>query len=200
MPSVHINFPREPSGPGVPLLLRSAARRLRNPSTRVWLYVRMRDCRITGSLVVPAALAVARSWSHDPPVRAAPPSSPVSDLSRSNPSVVRATFHPSPSPPSRNESGILTSLKKTSLNEDPPLICRIGRISIPGASIGTRNAVIPRCFRASGSERAINSPHSQNCAPELQTFWPLMTHSSPSCSALHPSPARSLPAPGSENS
>ena len=59
---------------------------------------------------------------------------------------------------------------------------------------------MPLCFGASTSERAISSPHSQNWAPELQTFCPLMTHSSPSRSARQPRAARSEPAPGSENS
>ena len=62
------------------------------------------------------------------------------------------------------------------------------------------NAVIPLCLGTSGSERAISSPHSENWAPELHTFWPLTTHSSPSRTARQPSAARSDPAPGSENS
>ena len=37
------------------------------------------------------------------------------------------------------------------------------------------NAVMPLCLGTSGSERAISSPHSENWAPELHTFWPL-TH------------------------
>ena len=43
-------------------------------------------------------------------------------------------------------------------------------------------------------------PHLENWAPEVHTFWPLTTHSSPSRSARAWSPARSEPAPGSENS
>ncbi len=45
----------------------------------------------------------------------------------------------------------------------------------------------------------MSSPHWLNWAPELQTFWPLTTHSSPSRTARHDSPARSEPAPGSLN-
>ncbi len=108
---------------------------------------------------------------------------------------------------------------KTSQNDDPPDICRIGRMRTPGASSGTRNAVIPACLGTDGSVRAISSPQLANCAPELQIFWPLTTHS-PSAPSAHgglpppvppgPSPvtrsarvarpARSEPAPGSENS
>src|SRR3546814_11162100 len=43
-------------------------------------------------------------------------------------------------------------------------------------------------------------PQRENCAPEFHTFWPLTIHSSPSRSALVCRPARSEPAPGSENS
>ena len=43
-------------------------------------------------------------------------------------------------------------------------------------------------------------PHFANWAPEVHTFCPLTSHSSPSRSARHCSPARSDPAPGSENS
>ena len=111
-----------------------------------------------------------------------------------------ATFQPSPTAPSRSVSGIRTSVKKTSLNEAPPLICRIGRTSTPGASIGTRKAVSPACLATDESVRQISSPHAENRAPELHTFCPLTTHSSPSRTARVPSPARSEPAPGSENS
>ena len=93
-----------------------------------------------------------------------------------------------------------TSVKNTSLNDAPPDICRIGRTSTPGASIGTMKAVMPACFGTSGSVRAISSPHGANRAPELHTFWPLTTHSSPSRAARVARPARSEPAPGSENS
>ncbi|MND08301.1 hypothetical protein D3C83_308300 [compost metagenome] len=44
------------------------------------------------------------------------------------------------------------------------------------------------------------SPMSLYCAPDVHTFWPVITHSSPSRSALVWRLARSLPAPGSEKS
>ena len=93
-----------------------------------------------------------------------------------------------------------TSVKNTSLNDVPPLICLICLISTPGASIGTRKAVSPLCLTTSGSVRVISSPHCENWAPELQVFCPLTIHSSPSRSARHDRLARSEPAPGSENS
>ena len=42
-----------------------------------------------------------------------------------------------------------TSEKNTSLNDEPPDICRIGRIVTPGLSISSMNAVIPWCFGTS---------------------------------------------------
>jgi hypothetical protein len=52
----------------------------------------------------------------------------------------------------------------------------------------------------SGSVRAIRIPHRENCAPEVHTFWPFTTHSSPSRMALVWRLARSDPDPGSLNS
>ena len=44
------------------------------------------------------------------------------------------------------------------------------------------------------------SPMSERCAPDVHTFWPLTTHSSPSRTARVWREARSEPAPGSLNS
>jgi len=43
-----------------------------------------------------------------------------------------ATFHPLPTPPTTMSSSHTASEKKVSLNSVPPVICTIGRISIPG--------------------------------------------------------------------
>ena len=59
---------------------------------------------------------------------------------------------------------------------------------------------MPSCLPAAGLVRARRIPQSETSAPEVQIFWPLTMNSSPSRIALAPSPARSLPAPGSENS
>ena len=56
---------------------------------------------------------------------------------------------------------------------------------------------MPRCFGASGSVRASRNMKSASWAWLVHTFWPLMTHSSPSRTARVDSDARSLPAPGS---
>ena len=134
---------------------------------RSCVYAIASDCRVTGSSVTPIARAVARSCAQLPPTR---PVCASVERSRSKPRVVSATRHPSPTSPRRIASGTRTSLKNTSLNDAPPLIWRIGRTSIPGRSIGMMNAVRPLCFTASGSERAMSSPHSENKragAPDL---------------------------------
>ena len=59
---------------------------------------------------------------------------------------------------------------------------------------------MPLCFGAWGSVRATSIPRSARWARVFHTFWPVMTHSSPSRTALQASPARSEPAPGSLNS
>src|SRR5215471_15893220 len=56
---------------------------------------------------------------------------------------------------------------------------------------------MPWCFGAVGAVRASRMPSSLWCAPELQTFCPFTTHSSPSRTARVRKPARSDPAPGS---
>ena len=79
-----------------------------------------------------------------PPLRAA----------RSNPRVVRATRQPSLTSPSRALSGTATSVEEDLVERGPPVICRRGRTSTPGVSMGRRNAVMPPCFGAAGSVRA----------------------------------------------
>ena len=66
--------------------------------------------------------------------------------------------------------------------------------------MSTTNIVRPLCLGLSGDVRVMISPMSLNCAPDVHTFWPVMTHSSPSRSARVWIPARSEPATGSENS
>ncbi len=56
------------------------------------------------------------------------------------------------------------------------------------------------CFGLSGDVRVMISPMSEYWAPDVQTFWPVTIHSSPSRSALVWMPARSEPAIGSEKS
>ena len=59
------------------------------------------------------------------------------------------------------------------------------------------SALRPLCFGASGSVRTKVKMMSASWAPDVHTFWPLTTNSSPSSTARVRSPARSLPAFGS---
>ena len=115
-------------------------------------------------------------------------------------SVVRATVQPPLTSPRRWESGTRTSVKKTSLNEAPPVIWRSGRTSTPGACMSTTKPVRPRCLGRSGSVRQMISPMSDTWAPDVHTFCPLRIHSSPSLTARVWSEARSEPDDGSLNS
>ncbi len=56
------------------------------------------------------------------------------------------TRQPSFTPPRTLAAGIRTSVRKVSLNEAPPVICRSGRTSIPGVFMSTMKKVIPRCL------------------------------------------------------
>ena len=71
---------------------------------------------------------------------------------------------------------------------------------MPGERMSTAIHEMPWCFGTSQFVRASIIPQSEKCAPDVQTFWPLTTSSSPSSSARVVSPARSEPAPGSEKS
>ena len=104
--------------------------------------------RMTGSTVRSRARAVASTWSQVPPGRAPPPLVGVVSLEPERGERDR-TSRRRPSP-RRSRSGTRTSVRNTSLNDEPPLICRIGRTSMPGVSIGTRNAVRPTVLRRVG--------------------------------------------------
>ena len=64
-----------------------------------------------------------------------PPPLPI--VARSFINVVNAQRQPSLTAPTRFVSGTRTSVKNTSLKSDAPLICLIGRISMPGACMST---------------------------------------------------------------
>ena len=54
----------------------------------------------------------------------------------------------------------------------------------PSASVGTRNAVMPTGEPGSPDVRANTMSCVAWCSPELNRFMPLMTHSSPSRTAV----------------
>ena len=116
---------------------------------------------------------------------------------RSKPSAVSRTRQPPPGSPSRLASGTRAPSRKTSLNSAPPVTCLIGRTSTPGWRMGNQKNVSPWCLGTSQSERATSSPWVACPAPEVHTFWPVITQSSPSRSARVWTAARSEPAPGS---
>ena len=114
-----------------------------------------------------------------------------------------ATAQPPFSSPSIRSAGTTTSSKNTSANSCSPLIISIGRTSIPGVSMSTKNAVMPRCRESAGPVRVRSTQRSEYWARLVQTFWPLITHvdavrGSPSGTARQRKDARSLPASGSE--
>ena len=125
--------------------------------------------------------------------------SPDSDT-RSLPSVTLASAQPPFTSPTRFFAGRRTSSRNTSLKAWSPVMSTMGRIVTPGASIGHTKYEMPRCFSTSGSVRASRIPNAATWAKLVHTFWPVTTHSSPSRTARVDSPARSEPAPGSENS
>ena len=59
----------------------------------------------------------------------------------------------------------------------------MGRISMPSWRIGTSRYEKPVLGRAGGSVRASTKHQSAQWASEVHTFWPWITHSSPSSSA-----------------
>ena len=123
---------------------------------------------------------------------------PSVDTPRSKVNVPIATRQPSPGTPTTREASVRASVKKTSLNSESPVNWTIGRISTPGWSSGTSRYDSPAWRFEPFSVRATTKHHCAQCANDVQTFCPLITHSSPSRTAEVDTLARSLPAPGSE--
>ncbi len=140
------------------------------------------------------AKAISCAITGPPPVRAPPRPTHACSISKRP----RATLHPSFSAPTRLAAGTATSVKNSSQNSDPPLICLIRRISNPGLRRFTMSTEIPLCLGTSHRVRTGQSAKSDRCAPVLQVFWPLTIYVSPSRVALVSSPARSDPPLGSD--
>src|SRR5215475_2519763 len=118
--------------------------------------------------------------------------------SRSWARVVMATLHPSLTLPTTLAAGTRTFSRNTSLNSASPVICRRGRMVMPGVFMPTRRKVMPLCLATVGSVRTRKKPQSATCAMLVHTFWPFSTYQSPSSTARVWRLARSLPALGSE--
>ena len=116
---------------------------------------------------------------------------------RSNPRSTFATRHPSLTSPTTFCLGVLASLKNTSLKSWRLLMLIMGRHSTPCCCIGTRRKEMPLCFGASGAVRQRTKIQLAVWPLDVQTFWPLITHSSPSRTARVPRFAKSDPLFGS---
>ena len=68
-------------------------------------------------------------------------------LTLSLPSVARATVHPLSTGPMTSSSGTNTSLKKTSLNSEPPVAIFSGRTSTPVECMSMTIVVMPVVLR-----------------------------------------------------
>ena len=97
-------------------------------------------------------------------------------LTRSLPSVERATVQPLSTAPTTSSSGTNTWSKNTSLNIAAPVASRSGRTSTPSACMSMTTVVMPACFGASGLVRTVARPRWQCCAPLVHTFWPVISH------------------------
>jgi hypothetical protein len=110
-----------------------------------------------------------------------------------------ANAQPWPSSPSVRSNGTRTSSKNTSQNSGSPCMVSIGRAVIPGVSMSTNSAVIPRWADSIVPVRVSRTHRCEYCARLVQTFWPVTCHPSSPRTARHASDARLLPVPGSEN-
>mmetsp|Transcript_8249 Transcript_8249/g.15020 ORF Transcript_8249/g.15020 Transcript_8249/m.15020 type:complete len:216 (-) Transcript_8249:456-1103(-) len=131
-----------------------------------------------------AADAIPRAW----------PAMPMRPASR----VVMATLKPWPSAPRRFEAGMTTS----SMMRFPVLLARMPSLSSfapklnPGASVGTKNAEIPLCFRDL-SVVAKTMAVEASWAFVIQAFVPFSVYESPVFTAVVEAAPASLPFPGS---
>ena len=108
-----------------------------------------------------------------------------------------ATLNPSPSPPSRAESGTRTPSRNSSAVSCArrPSLPSIFRASNPGLPVGTTKQVIPRA--PSPPVRANTKANDAQDPSVMKIFEPESTQSSPSRSARVRSDAGSEPASGS---
>ena len=121
-------------------------------------------------------------------------------LTLSLPSVARATVQPPSTGPTTSSSGTNTSLKKTSLNSEPPVVIFSGRTSTPSACMSMTIIVMPSCLGTSGLVRTVAKPIPATWAPLVHTFWPLTSHPPSTRVPRVLMPAASDPASGSLNS
>ena len=109
-----------------------------------------------------------------------------------------ATDQPWPSSPRVRSTGTATSSKKTSENSGAPCMVSMGRMTMPGVSMSTKSAVMPRWAESAGPVRVSSTQRWAYWARLVQTFWPVTRQTSPARVARHVRAARLLPVPGSE--
>ena len=109
-----------------------------------------------------------------------------------------ATAQPCPSSPSIRSAGTSTSSKKTSQNSSRPWIASIGRTEMPGESMSTNSAVMPRCPESGPPVRVSSTHRWAYWAKLVHTFWPVTLQPSSVRTAAQARAARLLPVPGSE--
>ena len=74
----------------------------------------------------------------------------------------------------------------------------IGRTVMPGVSMSTNRAVMPRCADSGVPVRVSSTQRSAYWARLVHTFWPVTRQPSSARVARHGREARLLPVPGSE--
>ena len=157
------------SGPGCSPRRRADRVRMRMRSSNTCsMYTPANRCRITGSEIGPRSRTASSISSAVGPLPHRTP--PVDNDTRSLPRVTFARRQPSSGSPTRFSTGRRTSVKNTSLKVDAPVISLMGRISIPGVSMGQTKYDTPLCFGASGFVRAMRIPYFACCAPLVQIF------------------------------
>ena len=86
-----------------------------------------------------------------------------------------ATVQPLFNSPTRSSFLAMALSKKVSQNGEEPEISRMGFMVTPGCFISSNTKLMPSCLGASGSVLTRQNIQSAWSAPEVQTFWPLMT-------------------------
>mmetsp|Transcript_16049 Transcript_16049/g.53941 ORF Transcript_16049/g.53941 Transcript_16049/m.53941 type:complete len:234 (+) Transcript_16049:458-1159(+) len=114
--------------------------------------------------------------------------------------VVIAILKPSPGLPSMAEPGTRTLSMIRLAVEDPrmPSLSSLAPRLNPGASVGTRKALMPLCFLAL-SVVANTMAAEASCALVIHALVPLSTKSEPSAVAVVDAAPASEPLPGSES-
>src|SRR3954453_10845193 len=155
--SAHCHLPSDPSGPGTPVRM-MALRPRRALSLRTWdsMYSWASRSRMTASSAAPLSRASSSSSRSVILTRICRPNASVA---RSCISVVIATAHPLPSPPTMISSGIRASSMNSSLNSASPVIWRSGRTWPASCSMSIKKYVSPLWRGASASVRATSMHH-----------------------------------------